>query len=234
MKIKHPIEPFLTKFISRLLVMMVAVYIFGLPFIFNYTSKETQESLDEYILLKSKVNSLVDYNESEDQIVLKLFRFVVDSIVEPTNFEKTVPKRAIEVLQTKKGSCDQQVLLFMQCLTVMDVEARMVFLFDEDSVSHHTVSEVNVNGKWGMFDPFYNRYFENSLTGKYFSVAEILDRSEEFHPIVIRDNYGLFFKDRYSPVTHQTNKLTGKFKWYTHWINSYCFFPGEYVLNLLR
>ena len=222
----------LVKISYWLLIVLAVLYMVGLPILFTRVSKETRASLKEYLILKAKVNKIVGYLENDERIVLKIFHFVADSITNQNNLEKAAPKRAFEVLNSRSGSCDQQVLLFNQCLNVMHIEAHMVFLFNEDSVSHHTVSEVKLNGKWSMFDPFFNRYFEQSITGKYFSVSELIDKPKEFHPAVIHSDYAKYFVNHFPPVVHQTNKPVGKFKWYLMWIDSYNYFPSLFILNL--
>lgn len=214
--------------------LLILVHLIGLPVLFVVVSKETQNSLKEYLAMKLKVEELIDKKESEDLSVSKVFRFVADSIKHPSINEKAGPKSAYEVLQTRSGSCDQQVLLLNQLLNVLNIQARMVFLFNEDSVSHHTVSEINLDGRWSMFDPYFNRYFENSLKGQYFSVAQLMDRSEEFHSIIIRDDYAKYFNNKFPPVVHQTNQPKGKFKWYLKWIDAYSYFPGKYFLMLIQ
>jgi len=78
--------------------------------------------------------------------------------------------------------CDYQADILATLCAHRGISARYCMLMDKDGVSPHTVAEIYIDGKWGVFDVAENCYYTTILGGP----ASIEDLSK--NPYLIFDN----------------------------------------------
>jgi hypothetical protein len=189
-------------------ILAVIVFIYLLPFIaYLLANKNTKQFMFEQVAYKPLVDRLTQGCTTDSAKAINVYNFVANNCNQPQGNENPKYDNTYDVLTHKTASCDQQVWLLMHLLQLEDIDARMVFLYGYDSVSHHTVTEVKINGKWIMLDPFYFHHYSNNQ-GKIASVDDIISGN-----IPLRDYYAMpesyrnLFAKQYPYKIHSDNTL---------------------------
>lgn len=104
-----------------------------------------------------------------------------------------------ELIDSERGWCNEQTRVFVALCEVMEIPARLVFLFHENEVSGHTTAEVYIDGRWAFFDITFNLTVElpdgrlaeaRELSGPYRELAHeayrpaLADYYTRTHPFV--------------------------------------------------
>lgn len=166
----------------------------------------------EQLAYKPLIDNLSKGAKTDSVKAIAVFEYVSNHCRQPEGNENPKYDNTYDVLTHKTASCDQQVWLLMALLRVEDIDARMVFLYGYDSISHHTVAEVNFNGHYVMLDPFYNLYVAES-NKRMLSVDELtkmeLEEWPRFlgfeNPQLVR--YPWLYSKKYPYKIHSDNKL---------------------------
>jgi hypothetical protein len=179
-----------------------------LPFVaYLLVNNNNKQFMFEQVAYKPLVDSIIQKAENDDQKAMLIYKYVADNTNEPQGNQNPKYNCTYDVLTHKTASCDQQVWLLMALLRVEDIDARMVFLRGSDSISHHTVAEVDINGKWVMLDPFYSQQYPNNQ-GKIASVDDIITGNIPLRDLyAMPESYRNLFAKQYPYKIHSDNKL---------------------------
>ena len=91
-------------------------------------------------------------NKSKKESIEKIARYVVEHFKTPLK-NSTKEKPFHEMISDGYGFCDQQSSVLLALANYAGIRGRLVFLYGEDSISHHSVAEIYID-KWYMVDPF--------------------------------------------------------------------------------
>lgn len=94
--------------------------------------------------------NLSNKNKKED--VEKIAKYVSQHFKTPRE-SITKEKTIHEMIAQGFGFCDEQASVYLALANYAGIRGRLVFLFGEDSISHHSVAEIYID-KWYMVDPF--------------------------------------------------------------------------------
>jgi hypothetical protein len=114
---------------------------------------------------------------SEEEKVLQLYTYVCKKIKKPNYkqvYDTTILGFNGQHLYSGLGFCDEQCNTLLSLANTIDIQGRLLFLFGNDSISHHSVCEMKIANHYGMFDPFYKITLRNS-NGQIASTEEIID-----------------------------------------------------------
>jgi transglutaminase-like putative cysteine protease len=191
-----------------LMVLAAMLLLYLLPFIlYMLVNNNNRQFMFEQLVYKELCYSITQDAKTDSAKIMQVFEYVSNNCRQPQGNENPKYNCTYDVLTNKTASCDQQVWLLMALLRVEDIDAQMVFLRGSDSISHHTVAEVEINKKWVMLDPFYSHHYPNNQ-GKIASVDDIITGN-----IPLRDYYAMpesyrnLFAKQYPCKIHSNNKL---------------------------
>lgn len=194
------------KIIIGIVVVIVSIYL--LPFIaYLLVNNNNKQFMFEQVVYKPLVDSLTHGCKTDSAKAMNVYNFVANHCNQPQGSQNPKYNNTYDVLTHKTASCDQQVWLLMHLLQLENIKTQMVFLYGYDSISHHTVAEVKINGKWVMLDPFYSHYYPNNQ-GKIASVNDIITGNIPLRDLyAMPESYRNLFAKQYPYKIHSDNKL---------------------------
>jgi len=81
--------------------------------------------------------------------------WVATKVVHPHHVGPTAPDRALTeegLIESECGYCNEQARVFIALCEVMEIPARLLFLFHANEVCGHTIAEAFLDGRWALFD----------------------------------------------------------------------------------
>lgn len=96
-----------------------------------------------------------DASETEEEVALNLLNHVVNLAPQPLGPEVHIDDNAAGTLVRGGGWCDSLAMALVQVAELAGYRGQVVFLFDDDGVSPHTLSTLYVDGEYRVFDPFF-------------------------------------------------------------------------------
>ena len=106
-------------------------------------------------------HNICSKNDSDSLKIIKCFEYVANNIEAPGHFIQTKGLNPKQIIEKGYGSCDQQSNLLITILEKGGFPGKLVFLFDNDSISLHSVCEIKISDRSIMLDPFYRVFFYN-------------------------------------------------------------------------
>lgn len=110
--------------------------------------------------------------DSPDATVVALEQFVYNNVRTPGDVPD-VDDTAADILERGYGYCDQAVLAFARLAAERGIPARMLFLYDDQGQSPHTVAQVYLDGDWRVVDVLYG-VIPRRPDGQIATVADLL------------------------------------------------------------
>ena len=104
-------------------------------------------------------HNICSKNDSDSLKIIKCFEYVANNIEAPGHFIQTKGLNPKQIIEKGYGSCDQQSNLLITILEKGGFPGKLVFLFDNDSISLHSVCEIKIGDRSIMLDPFYKVFF---------------------------------------------------------------------------
>lgn len=89
-------------------------------------------------------------------------------------FPAVIDDHAWGTLVRGRAYCDSQLMVLAQVLSQAGFRAQLLFLYDENGISPHSVATVNIDGDWRVLDPLYGA-IPVSQDGTWVSVDEMKD-----------------------------------------------------------
>ncbi len=90
-----------------------------------------------------------------DGVALSAMQWVREHVRHPHFSGNIAPDRAMteeQLIESRIGWCNEQVRVFIALCGVMQIPARLCFLFHANTKTAHTAAEVWLNEKWAMHD----------------------------------------------------------------------------------
>jgi|GEM_PF-989837 len=101
------------------------------------------------------------------------------------------------VLNERIGACGIYSCTLLSLAKTQNLKGRLVSLLNYPDRDGHVVTEIQLNGKWHIFDPTYGLYFKNEKTGGIMSFEELRNPANKAVPVYIN-------KKRYAASGEQT------------------------------
>ena len=108
--------------------------------------------------------------KNQEKITQKLSLYVHENVF-PNPAYKVIDAAAINQLTRGIGWCDQMAHLFVRLADSHNIPAHIVFLYNDNGVSPHTIATAFLDNEWRAVDPLYNFTFTNN--NKRVPVSEI-------------------------------------------------------------
>jgi hypothetical protein len=173
-------------------------------------------------------HNICSKNDSDSLKIIKCFEYVANNIAAPGHFIQTKGLNPKQIIEKGYGSCDQQSNLLITILEKGGLPGRLVFLFDNDSISVHSVCEVKIGYRRIMLDPFYNVLFYNK-NQKMASLSDISSGNIINQPkSSVPKNYLELFNKEYPEKTFRINRTKKIHKTFNK-----IFFYVNYIYNNL-
>lgn len=156
-----------------LLVLLLGISFYSIPFILTRYKKLDFTDTVLFSIAKKITRSA----NSEEEKVLRLFTYVCKKINKPNQtqeYDTTILGFNGQHLYSGVGFCDEQCNTLLSLANTIDIKGRLLFLFGNDSVSHHSVCEIKIANHFGMFDPFY-QITKRNTKGQIASTQEIIN-----------------------------------------------------------
>lgn len=156
-----------------LLVFLLGISFYWMPFILIRFKKL---DFTHTVLYSIATKNTCSANSEEDK-VLQLYTYICKKIKKPNykqNYDTTILGFNGQHLYSGLGFCDEQCNTLLALANTIDIQGRLLFLFGNDSISHHSVCEIKIANHYGMFDPLYKIILKNSK-GQIASTQEIID-----------------------------------------------------------
>ena len=91
--------------------------------------------------------------------VLAAMTWVGQHVQHPHTCGPLVPNRGFteeQLIDSQRGWCNEQARVFVSLCEVMEIPARMCFVFHANTRCGHTTAEVFLEGRWAFFDPTFD------------------------------------------------------------------------------
>lgn len=164
--------PFKKSRLLFLLIILLSIFFYLSPYILIRLKKIDFPLTVLYSIAKQTTNS----TETEQEKVLQLYSYVCKKIKKPKytfTYDTTLLGFHGQHLISGYGYCDEQCNTLLSLANTLTIKGRLVFLFGNDTISHHAVCEIKIANRYGMLDPFY-QIIKKNKEGKIASVAEII------------------------------------------------------------
>ena len=95
------------------------------------------------------------YGHTSSQRVAKAMNWVAQTVRHPHGVGPLVPDRGLGeegLIDSKIGWCNEQARVFIALCEVMEIPARLAFIFHANARCGHTATEVFLNGRWAFHD----------------------------------------------------------------------------------
>jgi len=127
------------------------------PSVYVDTSDPLIESLSDDISLEA-------FTDSEK--ALEMMEWISSEIEYFPGNDGTEPQSAIELLESKRGDCDEISFLFASVLRNLEIPVKLMSGKLPDGTGH-AWTEVQINGRWLVADPTWGAGYVNERTGSY-------------------------------------------------------------------
>lgn len=117
---------------------------------------------------------------TRDEAIKRVFDFVYLNVRSPTGMRK-VDDSAADSLVRGFGYCDPSAMAFVRLVEELGVPGRLLFLYDEDGSSPHTVAEAFLDGEWRVFDTLYG-FIPRREDGQVATARDLAERPDLLGP----------------------------------------------------
>ena len=147
-------------------ILLAGIFVFLIlvllnPFIWVLCgSTHFRQKVMEQLVHKSLVSEITFGITSDTDRALKIFDYIDTHIFHKERMDLAViDTDFLKYLIKGTGYCDQQAHTLMDLAKKADLKARGLFLRGYDSISHHTVCELCLDGKFRIFDTDFGYIF---------------------------------------------------------------------------
>lgn len=121
----------------------------------NFSPRAISYSKGSRPILEAIVSSACG---SASQRVQTAMDWLTHNVFHPQFAGPTLPNRAMaeeQLIASRVGYCNEQARVFIALCEVMEIPARLCFLWHANGRSAHTATEVLIDGKWAFHDATY-------------------------------------------------------------------------------
>ena len=168
--------------------------------------KKYTNNISRQFYYNNLYHNICSKNDSDSLKIIKCFEYVSNKIKPPGHFIKTKGLDPVEILEKGYGSCDQQSNLLITILEKGGFPGKLLFLYDNDSISLHSICEIKIDNRNIMLDPFYGILFYNK-NNMMASLSDISSGNINAPTnSTLPENYLKLFNDKYPKKIFRTNK----------------------------
>ena len=146
------------------LIISVTIFLFAIllnPFMWVFFgSTHFRESVIEQLVYKALVSKITHGIKSDREKAIKLFDYIDTHVFHKNRMDiAAIDVHFLKHLIRGTGYCDEQALTLMDLARKVSIRARVLYLRGYDSVSHHSVCDLYIDGKFRIFDLNYGYLF---------------------------------------------------------------------------
>lgn len=188
------------KIIISLSLFFVLFYL--LPFGFQLGPQKIRDYTYRELTYRVIANTVTKKTENDLAIAKSIHTFINRHVHVVSN-SPVIDESPFFDLVRGIGWCDQQSWGMRELLAKKGIPAKLLMLNGYDSISHHSVAEVYLNGQWVVFDPLNNLIFYN-LNGEIASFKDIQQGEINYDAFKNKDNnfannYLKLYEAKYPP-----------------------------------
>ncbi|MBL7068277.1 MAG: transglutaminase domain-containing protein [Candidatus Omnitrophica bacterium] len=163
--------------------LMVLFVIFILaPFLMLLGPDRFRDYIHRELVYEVIVSKLTEGVKRDREKALILMDFVEAHVLPHPVGSRVIDKHPLNDLIRGMGSCDQMANTLITLARKANIKGRLIFLYGYDSVSHHSVCDLYIDGRFRIFDPFIGSVFvdkEDNMAG----FRDMQNRGGEFSPM---------------------------------------------------
>lgn len=154
-------------FLGFILVVIIAL----LPFGMLLGPKVLRDYINRELAHKVITEKITKDLKTDEEKAIRLFNYVCTHIFKVTGVY-AVNEFPLNDIVRGTAYCDQQANSLLWLARKAGIKGRLIFLRGYDSVSHHSVCDLYIDGRYRIFDPYYDFVFFND-EGKIATFNEI-------------------------------------------------------------
>ncbi len=221
---------FFKKIILYILLVLICFYL--IPFITLFSGTKKRDFCFREISYGILSDKLTTGCRDDSARIIQVYMFVIENISAPPQNFKLRDGNPFDIILDGVGSCDQQANVLLTLAGISGIKGNLLFLYGYDSVSHHSVCELQLNDKYKMLDPFYNQLFlttNNNLA----SVNDIQNGNIKYpkDSSSMPSGYFRLFEKKHPIKIFMTNKISFPKKVVRKIINIWCSIFGDILLK---
>jgi hypothetical protein len=222
------------KIILKIILIILAALIcfYAIPFITLLSGANNREIIFREISYRMFYDKLSVGCKDDSAKAINIFKFVKENISAPPLKFQVKDKSPFDVIIESIGSCDQQANVLITLAGIGGIKGNLIFLYGYDSISHHSVCELQINNEYRMFDPFYNQLFLTN-NGNLSSINDIQSGNVKFpkDSSLIPNGYFRLFEKKYPLKMNMTNNIPFCKRVVRKFINEWCSIFGGIILK---
>jgi hypothetical protein len=202
------------------------------PFLSLLLGNSVRDHVFRELCYRVLYDKITDHCSDATCVVLAVFTFASEQIAIPAPSDETKDLSPLEVIADGHGWCDQQANVMITLAGLGGIDGNLLFLFGYDSISHHSVCELEVEGKHLLFDPFYHASFK-TRSGEGAGLNDLLNGDHGPGPITgaVPDDYFRLFETTY-PAKHYLSNRVSPLRQFSRWMMKlYCHGPTKHLIK---
>jgi len=216
-------------------ILVLFLFFYLIPFFVLITGSLSRNYIFREISYRTLYNKITLNDLTDSAKAISIFNFAINTISnQPDNF---FPKdlNQLDIIFEAVGSCDQQSNVIITISGIGGIKGNLQFLYCNDSISHHSVCELFINGKYILFDPYYKVYFIN----KFNNLASFKDIQNNVTQQIICKNklpkdYFKFYSKKIPSKLFITNEIPWTKKISREFIAVWEYVGGNYLCPLFN
>ncbi len=177
------------------------------PFICLCSGTKNRETFFREISYRIIYDHLAENSKDDSSKAIHIFNLIHQNVSDAPKSLSPKDSSPFDIIIDSVGFCDQQANLMMTIAGIGGIKGNLIFLNGFDCISHHAVCELKIDGKYRMFDPFYNQI----LTKKNNEIASLKDiqNGNEKQPkniSLLPKEYFKWFEKKYPYKIAMTNE----------------------------
>ena len=206
------------------LIGILSVLIFFGPFITLFGPARLRDYVHKELVYKVITSRLAKKDASPKKKALALFEYVHTHLFSIK--AKVIDEHPLNDLIRGIGWCDQQANTLITLARKARINGHLIFLRGYDRISHHSVCELFIDGKYCIFDPYFGFVFFTpekniatfgdiqdrnvEISSKQFDALEILRNQDPFPTPGAYEPRAYFrlYEKTYEPLLFRSNYQT--------------------------
>jgi len=188
---------------------VVAIFLYLIaPFAMLLGPERLRDYIHRELIYKVITAKLTQGGKQDRQNALRLMDFVESHVLPHPAGSPVIDKHPLNDLVRGMGACDQMANTLITLARKGGIKGRLIFLYGYDSVSHHSVCDLYIDGKFRIFDPFIGSVFVDK-EGDMATFNNMQTRGREFS--LMRNTEAMALLDRINVIKSsyiEWNKLS--------------------------
>lgn len=194
-------------------IFLILLFIGSVFYISPFYKYRKGELTIGFITTSVITKKIIKNNHTDSSKALALFNFVTGKLKHPTKFHQPIDDNCFQIIKYKYASCDQQSNVLISLAFLSGIKGRLLFLYGNDSISHHSVCELKIGNSYRIFCPYFKKVFYTKQNT--FATIRDIQRGNLNNPFVIipekvnlsQKEYYHLFDTLYPYKVFKTNQL---------------------------